>query len=351
MAIAPAGFGDFAGALLVGNFGDGKINAFNATTGALLGTLQDQTGAQIKTAGLWSLHFGNGSRSDASTLYITAGIGGGPNNDPPQSHGLLASIQAGPSFAASSLLNGASFGTSMALNTWVSIKNTGGIGALSEITRAWAASDFNGNVLPTSINSVSVSVNGENAPISYVSPAQINFLMPGDIAAGTAQIKVTNNSLASTAVSATVATTAPAFFALATDATTGNAWIAAEHANGSIAAPASLLTGVTSTPYNAGETVVLYATGLGATNPAAPNGQLLTVALPLSGTATLTINGQTVPTAFIGMVGPGLYQINAVLPPGTSAGATGAVAQVPVILTVGGTQTQAKAVIAVAAGQ
>src|SRR6185437_16560736 len=148
-----------------------------------------------------------------------------------------------PSFGASSLLNGASFGASMAPNTWVSIKNTGGIGALSEITRAWAASDFNGNVLPTSINSVSVSVNGENAPISYVSPAQINFLMPGDIAAGTAQIKVTNNSLASSAVSATVATTAPAFFTLATDATTGNAWIAAEHASGAIAAPPSLLTG------------------------------------------------------------------------------------------------------------
>jgi uncharacterized protein (TIGR03118 family) len=351
IAVAPAGFGDFANAVIVGNFGDGKINAFNPTTGALMGTLQDQTGAALQFAGLWSLHFGNGSRSDASTLYITAGIGGGPNNDPPQSHGLLASIQAAPSFVAASLLNGASFGTSLAPNTWVSIKNTGGIGALSETTRAWAASDFNGSVLPTKINGVSVSVNGENAAVSYVSPAQINFLVPADIAAGTAQIKVNNNALSSSAVSATIAATAPAFFTLATDATTKNAWIAAEHSNGSIAAPPSLLTGVTSTPYNAGETIVLYATGLGATNPAAPNGQLLTAALPLSGTATLTINGQTVPTAFVGLVGPGLYQINAVLPAGTSAGATGTVAQVPVVLTVGGNQSQAAAVIPVAVGQ
>ena len=99
MAIAPANFGSFAGALLVGNFTDGKINAFNATTGALLGTLDDTTGNPIAIPGLWSLNFGGGAQSeDPGTLYITAGIGGGPNNDPVQSHGLFASIQAAPSF-------------------------------------------------------------------------------------------------------------------------------------------------------------------------------------------------------------------------------------------------------------
>ena len=89
MAIAPANFGPFAGALLVGNFTDGKINAFNATTGAMLGTLDDTTGNPIAIPGLWSLNFGSGAQSeDPGTLYITAGIGGGPNNDPVQSHGL-----------------------------------------------------------------------------------------------------------------------------------------------------------------------------------------------------------------------------------------------------------------------
>jgi uncharacterized protein (TIGR03118 family) len=57
MAIAPANFGPFAGALLVGNFTDGKINAFNATTGAILGTLDDTTGNPIAIPGLWSLNF------------------------------------------------------------------------------------------------------------------------------------------------------------------------------------------------------------------------------------------------------------------------------------------------------
>lgn len=344
MAIAPPGFGDFAGALLVGNFGDGKINAYNNTTGALMGTLQDQTGTAIVISGLWSLHVGNGGRSDASTIYITAGINA-------EQHGLLASIQAAPAFTAASLLNGASFGTAMAPNTWVSIKNTGGIGALSETTRAWLASDFTGNQMPTTLNGVSVSVNGESAPVAYVSPAQINFVMPTDIGVGNAQIKVSDNALSSSAVSATVTATAPAFFTLATDSASGNAYIAAEHANGAIAGPAGFLTGVTSTPFNAGETISLFATGLGVTNPAAPNGQLFGAAIPLAATPTVTIGTQTAQVSYAGLIGPGLYQINVVMPSGTSAGATGAVALVPVVLQVGGGQSQAKAVIAVNAGQ
>ncbi len=55
LAIAPSGFGDFAGALLVGNFGDGKVNAFDATTGAFLGTLSGSNGRPLKIDGLWML--------------------------------------------------------------------------------------------------------------------------------------------------------------------------------------------------------------------------------------------------------------------------------------------------------
>ncbi|MGA2499822.1 MAG: TIGR03118 family protein [Tepidisphaeraceae bacterium] len=72
LALAPASFGDFAGGLLVGNFGDGKINAFNATTGALLGTLSDSGSNPIVNPGLWGLAFGNGS-ADPNALYLTAG--------------------------------------------------------------------------------------------------------------------------------------------------------------------------------------------------------------------------------------------------------------------------------------
>ena len=118
------------------------------------------------------------------------------------------------------------------------------------------------DTMPTALSGVSVAVNGTAVPVSYVGSTQINFLMPASITPGTVTISTTNNGLNSTTVNANVAPVAPAFFTIGSDSTTGNAYIAAEHANGSIAAPASLITGVTTTPYNAGETMVLYGTGL-----------------------------------------------------------------------------------------
>ncbi len=342
MAIAPATFGDFSGALLVGNFGDGKINAYNPTTGALMGTLNDPHGNPVSIDGLWSLNFGNnGKNTDPATLYFTAG----PDDE---SHGLLGSIQAAPAFTAANVMNGASFTTSLAPNTWVSIVKGG---ELSATTRGWLASDIIGNVLPTQLNGASVTVNGNPVAVSYVSPTQINFLLPPSLASGTAQIQAINNGLTSAMVSASIASVAPAFFTLGSDATTGNSYIAAEHANFSIAGPPGLISGLTTTPYNAGETMVLYGTGFGATTTLPPAGQVLTAAIPLAATPTVTVGGQPAAVSFAGLVGPGLYQINVVLPQGTATAATGATAQVPVVLTVSGVQSQAKAVVAVTAGQ
>jgi uncharacterized protein (TIGR03118 family) len=76
ITIAPASFGIFGGALLVGNFGEGNpsIHAFNPTTGAFLGTLQNEAGDGIEIDELWALAFGNGGAAgDPNTLYFTAG--------------------------------------------------------------------------------------------------------------------------------------------------------------------------------------------------------------------------------------------------------------------------------------
>jgi uncharacterized protein (TIGR03118 family) len=92
IALAPAGFGGFGGALLIGNFGDGRINAFNPNTGAWLGQLEDTAGKAISIEGLWGLTFGNGNRSGSTrTLYFTAGIAAGGNTE---DHGLFGMVQA-----------------------------------------------------------------------------------------------------------------------------------------------------------------------------------------------------------------------------------------------------------------
>lgn len=78
VTIAPKGFGDFGGNLLVANFGDGTIAAFNPVTGAFHDYLQDGGGKPLFIDGIWGLTFGNGvSLGDAMSLYFTAG----PNNE------------------------------------------------------------------------------------------------------------------------------------------------------------------------------------------------------------------------------------------------------------------------------
>lgn len=90
LALAPAGFGDVGGDLLVGNFGDGAIHAYNPTTGALVQTLSDASGNPLAIDGLWALRFGNGgSFGSTNTLFFTAG----PNGE---SHGLFGALNEAP---------------------------------------------------------------------------------------------------------------------------------------------------------------------------------------------------------------------------------------------------------------
>lgn len=93
VAIAPADFGIFGGALLIGNVGNGLINAYNPTTYAYMGQLTDGTGTPLSYPGLWELlpggtKVGNTtsvSGGDPSTVYFTAGLAG-------EQHGLFAGI-------------------------------------------------------------------------------------------------------------------------------------------------------------------------------------------------------------------------------------------------------------------
>jgi uncharacterized protein (TIGR03118 family) len=75
LTLAPANFGMFSHAVLVGNFGDGRVNAFNALTGAFLGHHRSGNGNAISINGLWGLAFGNGGLAgNPNTLFFTAGF-------------------------------------------------------------------------------------------------------------------------------------------------------------------------------------------------------------------------------------------------------------------------------------
>jgi uncharacterized protein (TIGR03118 family) len=86
VAHAPTAFGEFAGDLLIGNFGNGHINAFDLGTGEFLGKVSDPHGQAIVIDGLWSLRVGNGGNGgDSDKVYFTAGPFG-------ETHGLFGSL-------------------------------------------------------------------------------------------------------------------------------------------------------------------------------------------------------------------------------------------------------------------
>ncbi|HEY8044007.1 MAG TPA: TIGR03118 family protein [Streptosporangiaceae bacterium] len=87
VALAPAGFGPFSGDLLVGNFGDGRINAYNTSTGARVGQMRRLSGGPVVIPGLWALMFGNGNAAKTNELIFSAGPGG-------EDHGLLGKLVA-----------------------------------------------------------------------------------------------------------------------------------------------------------------------------------------------------------------------------------------------------------------
>ena len=104
MAVAPANFGELSNALLVANHRDGRINAYDPTTGAFIDRLRDANDKPVTINGLYGLHFGNGRiAGDLNALYFTAGPGNG-------AHGLFGSLRVAPEAAARGAAPGRSVG-------------------------------------------------------------------------------------------------------------------------------------------------------------------------------------------------------------------------------------------------
>lgn len=92
IALAPASFGEFGGALLVGNLGDGRINAYDPRDGRSLGALSDAQGNPLSIDGLWAIQFGNGvDEQPTNALFWAAG----PNDESGGAYGVVTAAPAG----------------------------------------------------------------------------------------------------------------------------------------------------------------------------------------------------------------------------------------------------------------
>jgi uncharacterized protein (TIGR03437 family) len=226
----------------------------------------------------------------------------------------LLFLTAGPSLFGqasgpqiTSISNNASGAAAIESGSWVSIYGSG----LSLTTRPWQASDFSGNNLPTTLDNVSVQINGKKAAISYVSPGQLNVQAPTDTTIGPVQVQVINSSGTATGT-ANLQGYSPAFFTFQAKYAS-----ALHNSDGVLVAPAGYFgSAITSRPAQPGEILQIYATGFGPTTPAVPAGQLVGSPAPLSDLTKLqvTIGGVAATVQYAGIVAPGEYQINAVVP-------------------------------------
>ncbi|MGO9256042.1 MAG: hypothetical protein ACLQU1_07045 [Bryobacteraceae bacterium] len=193
----------------------------------------------------------------------------------------------------------------IAPNTWVEVK--GSNLAPGGDARIWQGSDFVNNQMPTQLDGVSATVNGKPAYVYYISPTQVNVLTPPDALPRSVQVQVSNNAIAGAAYTAAAQTVSPSFFVF-----NGGPYVAAVHANGSLIGPTSLYPGSTM-PAKPGETVVLYANGFGATSTPVTGGSL-TQSGTLSPLPAITIGGVAATVMFAGLVAPGEFQFNVVVP-------------------------------------
>jgi uncharacterized protein (TIGR03437 family) len=206
--------------------------------------------------------------------------------------------------------NAADIQSGIAMNSYISVYGSD----LAPITRNWTNSDFSGTKLPTSLDGVSVTVNGNAAFVYYISPKQIDVLTPVDTTTGPVQVQVTDNGLVSNSLSATMQAFSPAFFLLK-----DNISIAALHSNSGIVGATTLYPGL-STPAVSGETIGLYGTGFGQTNPAIASGTIVTTPSACATTPTVTVAGTSAQVTYCGLISAGLYQVNVTIPAGTPSG-------------------------------
>jgi uncharacterized protein (TIGR03437 family) len=219
----------------------------------------------------------------------------------------------------SSVFNAASYDSTIAPNTWVTVQGQN----LSATTRVWTSDDFSGVKLPTQLDGVSVQIGGRAALVYFVSPTQVNVLAPDNASRGTVQVQVNSPLGGSNSLGAVHDLVSPAFFPIA------GKYIAAVHTDGVLVGPAEFVPGLPSRPAQPGETIELFGTGFGPTNPAS-TAATVNAPAPLLNNPILHFGGpqgMVATLSFAGMISPGLVQLNVTVPPGTANGDLAIVAE------------------------
>ena len=312
--------------------------------GSYMGGNQDDAGAAIAIDGngnAWIAGFTLSSNFPVTKGSFQVTFGGSNRLGVPYGDAFIAKISGlsagtNPVINANGVVPVYSASTTVQPGAWFSIYGNN----LATATTIWNG-DF-----PINLGGTTVTVDGKNAYLWFVSSGQINAQVPDDATRGSVPVTVTN-SLGSTTSSVTLAAAGPSFSLLG-DGRHAVGIIIDPNGGGSQGGGSYDLLGPTSAgpgfrPAARGEPVALYGVGFGTTNPAVPAGSLYSC--PAAGCATLaalpqiTVGGVAVNVAFGGVVSAGLYQFNFNIPTTVGSG------DQTLIAIVNGVQTQPGIVI------
>ena len=195
---------------------------------------------------------------------------------------------------------------------WVEIYGSN----LSATTRGWAASDFSGNNAPTMLDGVSVSIAGQPAFVEYISPGEINVLLPSTIPTGAQRLTVTSGGVTTAAYTVTVNALEPGFLAPPSFNIGGVQYAVGMFSDGAYALPAGAIAGVNSRLAKPGDTLTLYGVGFGPVSPSSMAGVLVQGLTSIASDFHVSIGGVAASVPFAGLAPSftGLFQFNVTVP-------------------------------------
>ena len=267
------------------------------------------------------------------TLYAAGNAANG-NFSSSGDHIYTTSIQLTPASAPASpmvnaVVSAASLASGTAPASWIVLNGTN----LASTTRTWTVAEATAG-LPTSLDRVSVQVNGKAAYVQSISPTKVIVLTPSDSSTGPVTVEVSNNGTRAPAASVTMAALAPSLLVAS-----GGKYLVTSHADNPLA---DRVDNFPSAPFPAptaaaaGEVISFYGTGFGPVDPAVVDGVLQGSAANLTASYTLMIGGKIATVSFAGLAPgfAGIYQFKSTVPVDSASG------DQPVVIQIGGLSTQ-----------
>jgi len=220
-----------------------------------------------------------------------------------------------PAVAGGGVVSAQAFGGfgSVAPGSWIEIYGSN----LSVDRRSWSSGDFHGSTGPTSLDGTSVTIGGQSAFVDYISGGQVNVQVPSGVGPGPQPLVMKTAFGTSSPVTVNVNPVQPGLLAPASFTIGGTPYVTALFSDGtSFVLPTGAISGVTSRPAKAGDTITLYGVGFGPVSPAVPAGQIAPPNANLITAPQFSIGPAPAILTYAGLSpgAVGLYQFNLVVP-------------------------------------